>query len=235
MAFDADSCDGPDGGAAFGEVEGVEALLGRGADVVEVACEVLRADLDAPLLPRTDRVPGVPQGATDRGARDSRPKPQLLKVRSDVQGGSCSVSGHTVACSVTRHKPKCAAVRYVAGMTDILIEQLRDRRESLGLTLRGIAPEVGIAFNTLAAYEAGRVDPPFSRVRKLAAALGLRLQVLAVPDDGAPELTDADLTPAQRQVLKALLRALPTLDDQRAQVIAGVLDLAHERSKTPGA
>ncbi len=51
--------------------------------------------------------------------------------------------------------------------------RLKRLRESRGLTQERLAKKVGISRGYLARLEMGRHDPPLSRLRKLAKALGV--------------------------------------------------------------
>jgi len=56
--------------------------------------------------------------------------------------------------------------------------RLKRLRESRGLTQERLAKKVGISRGYLARLEMGRHDPPLSRLRKLAKALGVPVTTL---------------------------------------------------------
>ena len=66
---------------------------------------------------------------------------------------------------------------------------LRLARERSGLSLRELAARAGTSHSTLAAYEAGRVQPSYEKVRQIVASAGFDLEVTLVP---RPDRNDVD-------------------------------------------
>lgn len=56
-------------------------------------------------------------------------------------------------------------------------EQIRDAREAAGLTQRGLAARMGTSQAAVARLEAGGVGATLTTLQRVAAALGLRLEV----------------------------------------------------------
>jgi putative transcriptional regulator len=56
--------------------------------------------------------------------------------------------------------------------------RLREAREARGMTQETLAKKVGVSRAYLSRLEMGRHDPPLSRVRKLAKALGVKVETL---------------------------------------------------------
>jgi transcriptional regulator with XRE-family HTH domain len=53
--------------------------------------------------------------------------------------------------------------------------RLKELREQKGLTQEGLAKKAGVSRAYLSRLEMGRHDPPLSRLRKLATALGVKV------------------------------------------------------------
>jgi len=115
-------------------------------------------------------------------------------------------------------------------MTDVPT-QLRLRRESLGLTLRDLAPKIGVGFSALSKWETGRVDVPWSSLQNWADELGVRLHVIAT-DSTVPRIEEMDLSEEQRSLLRSVLELLPQLNDDEAEMLRGQMEgLAARRRK----
>jgi transcriptional regulator with XRE-family HTH domain len=56
--------------------------------------------------------------------------------------------------------------------------RLREARESSGMTQETLAKKAGVSRAYLSRLEMGLHDPPLSRVRKLARALGVKIEAL---------------------------------------------------------
>jgi transcriptional regulator with XRE-family HTH domain len=56
----------------------------------------------------------------------------------------------------------------------VLGRAIREAREQRGISIGALAVASGIASRDLAAIEAGRLDPGYRRLRRLAAGLGVR-------------------------------------------------------------
>jgi transcriptional regulator with XRE-family HTH domain len=56
--------------------------------------------------------------------------------------------------------------------------RLREAREAKGMTQETLAKKAGVSRAYLSRLEMGRHDPPLSRVRKLARALGVKIETL---------------------------------------------------------
>lgn len=72
----------------------------------------------------------------------------------------------------------------------VLGRAIREAREQRGVSLEALAAASGIARGELAAIEAGRLDPGYRRLRRVAAGLGVRplalmLRVEELDADGA--------------------------------------------------
>jgi transcriptional regulator with XRE-family HTH domain len=100
-------------------------------------------------------------------------------------------------------------------MNHVVVE-LKRLREEKGITLRALAPKLGIAFSSLNAYETGRADPPLSRVLDLAHELGASVVVDAErPYSYAQaalvleiKVSAASMTDQQCETLLAMVRGL---------------------------
>lgn len=66
-------------------------------------------------------------------------------------------------------------------------ERLLLARKRAELTRRALAEMTGVPPRTIQAYEEGEADPPATRLRRLAAALGSPLEELLPPDQDMPE------------------------------------------------
>ena len=82
---------------------------------------------------------------------------------------------------------------------------VRLARQRSGLSLRALAARAETSYSTLAAYEAGRVQPSFDRVRRIVESAGFDLEVTLVPRPGAD---DADRGRELEEVL-ALAEQFP--------------------------
>lgn len=58
------------------------------------------------------------------------------------------------------------------------MEILKNIRKQQGLSLRALAVLAGVHYTSLVRLEAGRYDPRLSTLRKIAGALGVRVQDL---------------------------------------------------------
>lgn len=57
---------------------------------------------------------------------------------------------------------------------------LREAREGVGLSVRGLAASAGVAYSTVARIESGRLDPTTGMLGRLLEAAGCRLELSAV-------------------------------------------------------
>ena len=101
--------------------------------------------------------------------------------------------------------------------------QLRLRRESLGLTVRDLAPKIGVGFSALSKWETGRVDVPWSRLQEWAGELGVRLNVIAT-DSATPRIEEMDLSGEQLALMKSVLELLPMISDDEAAMLRGQME-----------
>ena len=60
--------------------------------------------------------------------------------------------------------------------------RLREIRKAHGLSLEAVAVEIGVSYSTLINWEAGKVDPPVSKVIKLSKFYGVSIYDL-FPDE----------------------------------------------------
>jgi transcriptional regulator with XRE-family HTH domain len=60
----------------------------------------------------------------------------------------------------------------------VLGRAIRELREQRGLSVAAVAAAAGVSAAELTAIEAGRQDPGYRRMRRLAAALGVRARTL---------------------------------------------------------
>ena len=214
------------------QTEGLGPISRRGANGVQVAGEVCCEDADLAGLPLVD---GRPTNADCRGnIREAHPcgEAQALEVLAHHRG-SCSVSRYTLARAVRRYKPFCAAERYVAQMNaenDDLASSLRDVRVQRGMSVRDLAPLVGVSFTTLAAWERGAIDPPLSKLRTWARALG-GIATIVWSDtsrDGRP------VTMAKMELITTVFAALDDIEDSDAQFLARhIQTIAADRVAVP--
>ncbi len=96
-----------------------------------------------------------------------------------------------------------------------VITALKLAREARRITLRELAPLVGVSHATLGQYETGTIDPPLSRVMRWAEVLGVRWTFEAAApariDDGLVEavrLASHRLTAEEVEALERLIRRL---------------------------
>jgi transcriptional regulator with XRE-family HTH domain len=102
-----------------------------------------------------------------------------------------------------------------------LTDTLRALRESQGMTLRELAPKVGVSHQTLGHYETGTVDPPASRLEAWAAALGASVVV------ERPMASES-----QTRAAKTIAEVLPELDATHADALERVArSFGHELSR----
>lgn len=92
-------------------------------------------------------------------------------------------------------------------MNDIL-QALRARREAAGLTLRDLAPRVGVAHQTLGHWERGDREPTWDDVVRWAAALGVEAKVeLREHTSSTPARRVADMVAGLDPDMAALVEA----------------------------
>jgi HTH-type transcriptional regulator / antitoxin HipB len=79
------------------------------------------------------------------------------------------------------HRPEAAAAYEQARLRYELAEAIRSRREELGWSQRQLAERAGMTQPGIARFEAGGTTPTLPLLERLAAALGLTLQVSFAP------------------------------------------------------
>jgi ribosome-binding protein aMBF1 (putative translation factor) len=79
------------------------------------------------------------------------------------------------------HRPEAAAAYEQARLRFELAEAIRSRREELGWSQRQLAERAGMTQPGIARFEAGGTTPTLPLLERLAAALGLTLQVRLAP------------------------------------------------------
>jgi HTH-type transcriptional regulator / antitoxin HipB len=79
------------------------------------------------------------------------------------------------------HRPEAAASYEQARLRFELAEAIRSRREELGWSQRQLAERAGMTQPGVARFEAGGTTPTLPLLERLAAALGLTLQVRLAP------------------------------------------------------
>ncbi len=96
--------------------------------------------------------------------------------------------------------------------------ELRARRRRAGRTIASVAADAGLSVPYIANLENGRGNPTLAALRRLAAALGGRLEVgLAEPDDGSDSASGAasDTAAPVERLLAASVR-LPAVVERLA-------------------
>jgi HTH-type transcriptional regulator/antitoxin HipB len=78
-------------------------------------------------------------------------------------------------------RPEAAAAYEQARLRFELAEAIRSRREELGWSQRQLAERAGMTQPGIARFEAGGTTPTLPLLERLAAALGLTLQVRLAP------------------------------------------------------
>jgi HTH-type transcriptional regulator / antitoxin HipB len=78
-------------------------------------------------------------------------------------------------------RPEAAAAYEQARLRYELAEAIRSRREELGWSQRQLAERAGMTQPGIARFEAGGTTPTLPLLERLAAALGLTLQVRLAP------------------------------------------------------
>ena len=152
------------------ETEGFGPSIGGSTDSIEVAVEILSTDRRAPGLPVEDveaRAPHLGADVSERHAALLTLGPQEGSEHDNPCGTRCQ----SLAVGISYHKPKSAALSYASPM-DGLPAQLRELRVKRGLTIRDLAPLIGVEFSTVASWERGRSEPPLSKLIAWSGALG---------------------------------------------------------------
>jgi transcriptional regulator with XRE-family HTH domain len=122
--------------------------------------------------------------------------------------------------------------------------QLRARRTAAGRTVASVAAGAGLSVPYIANLENGRGNPTTTALTRLAEALGMRLVITLVPDEGSnqargiasPEvpasLVRLGRTARFRQAVTAIATALDLdTDDFPAQLVTALATLAHTMGK----
>jgi HTH-type transcriptional regulator / antitoxin HipB len=79
------------------------------------------------------------------------------------------------------HRPEAAAAYEQARLRYELADAIRSRREELGWSQRQLAERAGMTQPGIARFESGGTTPTLPLLERLAAALGLTLQVRLAP------------------------------------------------------
>lgn len=122
--------------------------------------------------------------------------------------------------------------------------QLRARRTAAGRTVASVAADAGLSVPYVANLENGRGNPTTAVLARLAAALGTRLVVTLIPDEGTRQAGDSALpeVPASltrlgrtarfRQAVTAIAAPLGLdADEFSAQLVATLAEVAHTMGK----
>jgi len=125
--------------------------------------------------------------------------------------------------------------------------QLRARRTAAGRTVASVAADAGLSVPYVANLENGRGNPTTAALARLAEALGMRLVITLVPDEGshqagepAPPAVPASLvrlgrTARFRQAVRAMTATLDVdASEFSAQFVAALATLAHSMGKDLG-
>lgn len=100
--------------------------------------------------------------------------------------------------------------------------QLRARRTAAGRTVASVAADAGLSVPYVANLENGRGNPTATALTRLAAALGMRLDITLVPDEDSWQARE----PASPAVPASLVRLGRTARFQQAvTAIAAALDV----------
>jgi transcriptional regulator with XRE-family HTH domain len=105
------------------------------------------------------------------------------------------------------------------GMAALLVGRLKARRQELGLTLRDIAPKLGMAFTGVSDLEAGIQGLQVDRLVQWARVLGWTVHIDLAPDSEIPD-------PARRELRELARRASELLDDNEIRTVTMVLRMA---------
>ncbi|HVA42482.1 MAG TPA: helix-turn-helix transcriptional regulator [Acidimicrobiales bacterium] len=92
-------------------------------------------------------------------------------------------------------------------------ELLRSARRRAGLTQSELATRTGIAQSVISAYESGRREPSVAALRRLATALGTRVELVPI---GAPTVPDPERAARQLAAVLGLVDSLPFRAKRRA-------------------
>lgn len=84
-------------------------------------------------------------------------------------------------------------------------ERIREARLQAGLTQREVSERTGIAEPTLRSYEAGRLNPKYETIQKIADALGTPVLKLLDPEMYEQQIND--LESQQRQIQQSITNA----------------------------
>ncbi len=121
--------------------------------------------------------------------------------------------------------------------------ELRARRTAAGRTVASVAADAGLSVPYIANLENGRGNPTTAALARLADALGMRLVITLVPDEGshqagpAPAAVPASLvrlgrTARFRQAVGAMTAALDVeAGEFSARFVAALAALAHAMGK----
>lgn len=122
--------------------------------------------------------------------------------------------------------------------------QLRARRTAAGRTVASVAADAGLSVPYVANLENGRGNPTTAALARLAEALGMRLVITLVPDEGsrqssgpAPPAVPASLvrlgrTARFRQAVRAMTATLDVdAGEFSAQFVAALAALAHSTGR----
>ncbi len=74
--------------------------------------------------------------------------------------------------------PRCGGLGYLTSATTTVGDLIARRRNRCGLTQLELAMKIGISRPQIANIESGRSDPPVSRLRAFADALGCQMKDL---------------------------------------------------------
>ena len=118
--------------------------------------------------------------------------------------------------------------------------QLRARRTAAGRTVASVAADAGLSVPYVANLENGRGNPTATALTRLAGALGMRLVITLVPDEGIQEGSELALpeVPASlvrlgrtarfRQAVAAMATALGLdADEFSARLVGALAGVAH--------
>lgn len=90
-------------------------------------------------------------------------------------------------------------------------DRMKQRRESLGLSQQDLGDRIGIVYQSVARYEAGRSDPSGEMLAKIAVALDCSADwLIGLVDDPKEHLEEDALSPLERKLINAIRNGLDT-------------------------
>jgi transcriptional regulator with XRE-family HTH domain len=123
-----------------------------------------------------------------------------------------------ICCSRFGVNVTATSPRYDRGM-DIIRDTLKQRRQQLGLTTRGLGAMLAVDQMTISRWERGKREPSYADLQRWGRALGVEIDLVARdPRPGG----EVEMTDTQRQALRAFAELLPDLSDEAALDLVGM-------------